>query len=222
MIKEQTMSARIGTRFIIVAVVEMCLVPGCAQSNNDAVLATIKRCEARLDSTLTTFEQKERLEEALTAYREINIDLTRLELKPDHPHYREKQRVQAQCLLRIGNMLRQLDKNEEALAVAQRELEAARASGDTISLARTLMSYGATLITTGEKERGLNLMEESRQLFEQRTSYDFQQGLGWYWILQADLAQAGITSTKPIERIAFVGANIMASSQRILFRFSVN
>jgi hypothetical protein len=100
-------------------------------------------------------------------------------------------------------MLRQLDKSEEALEVGKRELEAARAAGDTISLARTLMSFGATLITTGEKVRGLALMEEARRLFEQDTSYDYRQGLGWYWIIQADLAQVGITSTPPTGIIAF-------------------
>jgi len=164
---------------------------------------TIKNCEAQLDSALVKFEQKERLEEALVAYREIDAALTQLELPSDHAHYREKQRVQAQCLLRLGNMLRQLDKTPEALEVAKRELETGRAAGDTISLARTLISYGATLITTGEKERGLALMEEARRLFGQSASDDYKQGLGWYWILQADLAHAGITQKKPAEVIAF-------------------
>lgn len=176
---------------------------GCAPSNDETALAAIKRCEAQLDSALANFEQKERLEEALAAYREIDADLTRLKLKPDHPQYRKKQSVQAQCLLRLGNMLRQLDKSEEALAVGKRELVAARAAGDTISLARTLMSFGATLITTGEKANGLALMEEARLLFAQDTSYDYRQGLGWYWIIQADLAHAGITSAQPVEVIAF-------------------
>ncbi|MCI0696881.1 hypothetical protein L0337_33360 [candidate division KSB1 bacterium] len=141
------------TRLAVTVVAISLALPGCASSNDDAVLATIKRCEARLDSTLTKFEQKERL--------------------------------------------------EEALAAGQRELEAARAAGDTISLARTLMSNGATLIATGGRERGLVLMEEARKLFEARTSDDYRQGLGWYWILQADLAQAGFTSAPPAERIAF-------------------
>ena len=46
-------------------------------------------------------------------------------------------------------------------------------------------------------------MEEARELFEQNTGDDFTQGLGWYWILQADLAHAGITRKKPAEVIAF-------------------
>lgn len=70
-------------------------------------------------------------------------------------------------------------------------------------MARTLISYGATLLTTGEKERGLALLEEARRLFEQNASADYRQGLGWYWILQADLAHAGITQREPAEVIAF-------------------
>jgi hypothetical protein len=44
---------------------------------------------------------------------------------------------------------------------------------------------------------------EARRLFEQDTSYDYRQGLGWYWIIQADLALAGITRAKPAEVMAF-------------------
>lgn len=191
------------SRNFIICVTAFVLATGCARSNPEAVLLKIKNCEARLDSVLVKFEQKERLVEALAAYREIDGDLMRLELEPAHRHYREKQRVHAQCLLRLGNMLRQLDKNEEAKSANQRELHAARAAGDTISLARTLISYGATLITTGEKERGLALMEEARQLFEHGAGDDYKQGLGWYWILQADLAHAGITPKQPAQVVAF-------------------
>ena len=191
------------SRKFILSVTGFVLVTGCVRSNPEAVLATIKSCEARLDSALVQFEQKERLEEASAIYREIDAELTRLDLPPDHAHYRKKQSVHAQCLLRLGNMLRQLDQTQEAHTIAKRELEAARAADDTISLARTLISYGATLIATGEKERGLALMEEARQLFEQSASDDYKQGLGWYWILQADLAHIGITQKKPAEVMAF-------------------
>ncbi len=176
---------------------------GCASQRDDEVLRLISQSAAQTDSVLINFEQRERLEEALAGYREIDAGLSRLELKPDHPHYRKKQSVHAQCLLRLGNILRQLDKSAEALAVGKRELEAARAAGDTITLARTLISNGASLIVNKEKERGLGLLEEARRLFEQDTSFDFRQGLGWYWILQADLAEAGFTSTKPEARVAF-------------------
>lgn len=175
----------------------------CARPRNEEVLSIINRSAAQIDSALVKFEQAERLPEALTAYRSVDSVLTRLELDAAHPYYRQKQRVHAQCLLRLGNMLRQLDQNDEARSVSQRELQAARAAGDTLTLARTLISNGATFIATGEREPGLVLMEEARSLFAQSRSAESRQGLGWYWILQADLAQAGFTSRTPSARIAF-------------------
>ena len=43
--------------------------------------------------------------------------------------------------------------------------------------------------------------KEACELFEEGDSYDHQQGLGWYWILQADLANAGIIDRQPSEVI---------------------
>ncbi|MEK7727838.1 MAG: hypothetical protein AAB354_05450 [candidate division KSB1 bacterium] len=175
----------------------------CARPQDEEALAIINRSAAQIDSALVKFEQAERLPEALAAYRAVDRVLTQLELETVHPHYRKQQSVHAQCLLRLGNMLRQLDQKDEARTVGQRELLAARAAGDTITLARTLISNGVTLIATGETASGLAMMEEARRLFAQDTSADSKQGLGWYWILQADLAEAGYTSASFGERSAF-------------------
>jgi len=98
------------SRKFIISVTAFVLATGCLRSNPEAVLTTIKSCEARLDSALKKFEQKERLEEAL---------------------------------------------------------------------------------------------EVGKRLFEQSASADYRQGLGWYWILQADLAPIGITQKKPAAVMAF-------------------
>ena len=45
-------------------------------------------------------------------------------------------------------------------------------------------------------------MRAARDLFECGDSYDHQQGLGWYWILQADLTNAGMLSGEPAEVLA--------------------
>lgn len=102
------------SRKFVISVTAFVLVTGCIRSNPETVLMTIKRCEAQLDSVLVKFEQQERFEEALAVYRKIDVELTQLDLPPAHPHCREKQRVHTQCLLRLGNMLRQLDQTQEA------------------------------------------------------------------------------------------------------------
>lgn len=167
-------------------------------STNEEVFAL----EQRIESTLTTLEQQGELEAALEDYQAVEQDLLALGLESGDPAFAEQQRVLAYSLLRQGNMLRQLGRTEEAKLLSEREMEAARASGDQIALARTLMSYGSTAIATGDLEGGLVLLEEARTEFEGGDSYDHKQGLGWYWILQADLAAAGLVEAAPEEVIA--------------------
>jgi len=103
--------------------------------------------------------------------------------------------------MRQGNILRQMGQTLEALELGEREIPAAQASGDELTLARSLMSNGTNLIVGGEVERGLIMVEEARSLFEAGDSDDFKQGLGWYWILQADLANAGLVDIQATEVI---------------------
>jgi hypothetical protein len=65
------------------------------------------------------------------------------------------------------------------------------------------MSNGANHLVAREIEKGLRLLEEARILFENGNSYDHRQGLGWYWILQADLVNAKIVEKTPSEVIEF-------------------
>jgi len=95
-----------------------------------------------------------------------------------------------------------MEKPQEATTLGEREIASARLSGDEITLARALMSNGTNLIVSGEINKGLGLIEEARKLFEKGDSYDHKQGLGWYWVLQADLANAGLVKKEPAEVIA--------------------
>ncbi|MGB3562064.1 MAG: hypothetical protein WBG93_03245 [Thermoanaerobaculia bacterium] len=174
---------------------------GSAAGDPATARQTIGELEQQIEVTLTSREQRGELEAALEEYRAVEEGLLALDLGPDDPDFAEQQRVLAYCLLRQGNMLRQLGLTEEAKLVSEREIEAARASGDQIALARTLMSYGSTAIATGDLESGLVLLEEARTHFEGGDSYEHLQGLGWYWILQADLGTAGLVAAEPEEVI---------------------
>jgi len=169
---------------------------------------TIGELEQQIDATLSAREQRGELETALEEYRAVEDGLLALGLGPNDPAFADQQRVLAYCLLRQGNMLRQLGRMEEAKLLSEREIEAARASGDQIALARTLMSYGSTAIASGDLESGLALLEEARTEFESGDSYEHRQGLGWYWILKADLATAGLVAAEP--------EDIMASADKAL------
>jgi tetratricopeptide (TPR) repeat protein len=148
---------------------------------------------------LWSLELHDEIKKALEIYLEAESKLNALDLTMDNPAYSEQQRVLSYCLMRQGNILRQMGKSEEALALSEREIAAARVSDNEIALARSLMSNGTNQIITGKVGKGLELIEEARELFKSGDSYDHLQGLGWYWILQADLANAGLIEKEPSE-----------------------
>lgn len=169
----------------------------------DDIVDTINAYEEEIDSALETYEQNEKLDEALQVYLTVESKLLDLDLQPDHPAYPRMQAVLAYCLLREGNILRQSSQPQKAMQMSEREISAARNSGDDITLARSLMSYGTTLISQGNLDSGMPYMEEARHLFERGDSYDHRQALGWYWILRADIANAGLQEIDPNEVLAF-------------------
>jgi len=160
-----------------------------------------KEIETQIEKALWGLELKDELDKALVIYQDSELKLEELGISADSLDYAKQQRVLAYCLMRQGNLLRQMEKPQEALALGEREVAAARASSDEITLARSLMSNGTNLIVTGGLERGLILLDEARELFERGDSNDHRQGLGWYWILQADLANAGLVKREPEEVI---------------------
>jgi tetratricopeptide (TPR) repeat protein len=163
---------------------------------------TIKEIEAQIEQALWEHEVHDQLSEALQVYQQAASRLDSLEIGPSDPAYAEQQRVLSYCLMRQGNILRQQGQPDEALALSAREMAAARASGDEITLARSLMSIGTNLLVAGKVDQGLQLVEEAHELFETGDSYDHIQGVGWYWIMQADLANAGLTNKPPAEVLA--------------------
>jgi tetratricopeptide (TPR) repeat protein len=165
--------------------------------NNASVV--IRAIENQIENTLHELELREKLDQAFEAYRLSEAQLNGLGIGPNDPEYIDQQRVLSYCLMRQGNVLRQLGKPEEALALGDREILAARLSKDDITLARALMSNGTNLIVAGKVDEGLKLIDTAKELFEKGTSYDHKQGLGWYLILQADLANAGLTRRDPAE-----------------------
>jgi len=163
--------------------------------------AVLKRCEDEIEKALASLEMSGQLDEALAAYRSTEAAVEAVESSPGDSVYAEKQKVLAYCLMRQVNILRQLGQLEEALVLSDRELTAARASDDEVTLARSLMSHGTTYIVNNNTEKGMTFIEEARPLFERGTTYDHIQGLGWYWILKADLLNAGIIPGEPSEVI---------------------
>ena len=162
-------------------------------------IQVIKEIEEQIENTLWSKELREEIDQALQVYLEAETKLSTLNITAEEPGYPELQQVLAYCLMRQSNILRQKGELEGALAIGEREIAAAKASKDELTLSRSLMSNGTNHIITGEVERGLEMIEGAREIFMGGDSYDHKQGLGWYWILQADLATAGIIAREPSE-----------------------
>jgi len=173
-----------------------------AESTPVDVTHRIEEAEALIDSALNDLEKQQKLEEALERYQAVVAALETLETEPGGRDHAERNRVLAYGYLRMGNVLRQLGRRDEALRAGESELYYARGSGDDLTLARTYMNFGATLLASGEAERGLTLIERSKPLFEGGDGFDYKQGLGWYWILQTELALAGLKPLEPKDQLA--------------------
>jgi tetratricopeptide (TPR) repeat protein len=189
---------------LIVAGLILALWPVMGLGTLPGVADQIKEAEEWIDSALWELEQQDELAEALERYQAAAAELESLEVETQSPDYREQQRVLAYAYLRIGNVLRQLGRSEEALQAGEKELGCARESGNDIALGRTLMNFGTTLLTGGQVEKGLAYIEQSRPIFEKGESFDHRQGLGWYWILQAELGLAGLTKEEPQNILGFL------------------
>ena len=150
----------------------------------------IQAIEAELEQALVNDEQAEDLENALKQYWILEERLLALDIPPSGPLFQTQQRLLAAVFMRQANILRQFGRGEKAAEASICALEAARNADDDLTLGRSLLSYGTTLIFSGDIEPGLEYVEEARQVFSRGDSADHRQGLGRYWILRADLANA--------------------------------
>lgn len=162
---------------------------------------TLQSLQHRTDETLDTLERENRWAEALEIYHAAGAEVDALNVPRDDPAYgdayREARRVRAYLYLREANALRALGRPAEAAALGEKELEAAMASRDMISIARAMFSLGSTCLVNGEIERGLKLLNDSKPMFEYRDDDDHRQGLGWWYIIQADIRNAGMVADAP-------------------------
>jgi tetratricopeptide (TPR) repeat protein len=162
--------------------------------------------QQRTDETLDTLERENRWAEALELYHAAGAEVDALDIPRNdlayRDAYREARRVRAYLYLREANALRALGRPAEATTLGEKELEAALASGDGITIARSMFSLGGTYLANGDVERGLKFLDDSKPMFEHGDDYDHRQGLGWWYIIQADIRNAGLVADAPEAIIA--------------------
>ncbi|WP_442600166.1 hypothetical protein [Neobacillus sp. D3-1R] len=158
--------------------------------------------EKRLEESLILYEQTGKYDMALEQYKQVETDVCKMiehKMVPTNEAYK----LLAQCYLRQAGMLRQLGRIEEANVINKKEIESARLSDSTIAYAQSLFSTGINLLSNRQMEEGLSLLNEAKKSFEDGDTYDHKQGVGWYWIILADLGNKGLIKVDPDEIIKY-------------------
>ncbi|WP_322447221.1 hypothetical protein [Robertmurraya mangrovi] len=163
---------------------------------------TISILEKQLEETLITLEQKNNFELALNSYREIENELLSL-IESNTDDVKDISRVLAQVYLRQAGMLRQLGHMEEANKVHLKELDYAKLSENSIAHAQSLFSSAIHLLSNRQMEEGLSILEEAKSAFEKGETDDHKQGVGWYWIILADLGNKKLINVSSAEIVDF-------------------
>jgi len=157
----------------------------------------LREIEEKTEAALGSLEQDNQWAEALAVYQTAGAEVDALQVPKTEPTYQDAQRLRAYLYLRQANALRALGRYGEAEPLADKELEAAMASGDGLSIARAMFSLGASCLANGEIERGLKFLADSKPMFEHGEDVDHRQGLGWWHLIQADIRHAGIVADPP-------------------------
>lgn len=167
--------------------------------------ARLKELEERTEAALGRLEQDNRWAEALAIYHEAGAELDALAIPRGDPAFRPGRRLRAYLYLREANALRALGRTAEAAPLTDKEFSAAMASADRLSIARATLSLGATCLVNGEVERGLKLLADARPMFEHSDDLEHRQGLGWWYLVQADLSNAGLAQPDPAYALECAG-----------------
>lgn len=163
----------------------------------------LESCEKEMEEVLQKYEQRNLYHQALEGYLDLEKKILPLigSMNPEGVHNAYK--ILAECYLRQGNMYRSLGRQEDAEKCSRKEFECAQLSGNSISVAQSIFSKAVTKLSQREMAEGLGLLEEARKLFASGDTFDHIQGVGWYWIILADIGNAGITDESPKEIIQY-------------------
>ena len=162
----------------------------------------LRGIEHRTDEALGSLEQDNQWAEALQVYRAAGAELDALDIPKSEAAFKDARRLRAYLYLREANALRALARSAEAAELGYRELDAAMASGDSITIARAKFSLGGTCLANGEIERGLKFLNDAKPMFEHVDDFDHRQGLGWWYLIQADINNGGIVKGTPEAALA--------------------
>jgi len=146
--------------------------------------------ETDIESALWTLETEGDEDSALEVYQRVTSDLEAA-LAAGTVERADALRVLSYGYLRQANLVRVRGDLSKARDLGEKSILLGRESGDALSLARALLNHAPTLALM--KDPSLkSVLDDSLSLFSAGSSKDHAQGVGWYWILVADICAAGL------------------------------
>lgn len=151
---------------------------------------TAERYEEQIEDALWELEVKGNEESALSVYRRVTSELE-VAMEAGDVDEADARRVLSYGYLRQANIVRGQGALGDARALGEKSVDFGRASGDGVALARAFLNHAATLAMMKHPDVK-QLLDECLALFSSGSSDDHMQGVGWHWILVADLCSAGL------------------------------
>jgi len=139
-----------------------------------------------IEKALWTAVRNEDTEMELKAYREVEEILNSFSDLPETIE-RERKRVLAYCLMRIDESLNNLDETEGTLERAEKSLQLAIESGDSVQIARSRLAKGIRLLNDGKLPDAEAQFTDIIKGGIDSENSDMQQVVGWTLLVRANI-----------------------------------
>ncbi|MCJ7725940.1 MAG: hypothetical protein MUP76_06070 [Acidimicrobiia bacterium] len=165
----------------------------------DAAASILDGCEESIEEAI--WEEESDRTQGLATLAGIVERLRALDLEHDDGARLRRQGLLAMALMREANLHRQTGDLPAAAAADEAALSAAE-TADALSRGCCLLSMAGTRFASGDPDQGMLLLLEARRVFDPSAGPDHMQGIGWSWLLEADVANAGLMEGGPMEAVA--------------------
>ena len=154
---------------------------------NSEILSKLKQAEEKIESALWQAVKDSNHEVELQMYEEVRDYLLSLsELPSDLTQ--ERDRILSYCLMRIDNVLVELDDSANTVDRAKEAFDIAQRSRNDVQLARCSLNYGIRLLSSGDLPAAESQFTLVYKLAERYPNdKDIQQTLGWTFIVRGHI-----------------------------------
>lgn len=150
-------------------------------------LNQIKEAEEKIEEALWKAVEDGNHKAELKEYRETEIILKGIEGLTEE-NDKKRKGILAYCLMRIDNVLVDLDESKGAVERTKEALEIAEESEDVIQIARCTLAYGIRLLGEGNiPQAEMQFTRVNKLAEENKENSEIQQVLAWAYIVRGHI-----------------------------------